>query len=1643
MPKGVHPTNVPVTHVVQLLGETTVKPRLPSCIARAVRPPRSHKRTLVRTAPTALFLALLLCAILIPLPPLSPIHAEGEWDIQTVDSGGNLEGLPALAFGPAGPAIAYFDFSNGSLKFAYDSNDDGDFADTGEIHTVVSEGVGHWPSLAFGPLGPAISYYDAASEDLRFAYDTNGDGDFADTGEIQTVDSDGNVGLLSSLAFGPTGRPGISYSDCTNQDLKFAYDANDDGDFADPGEIQVVDNDNAGWWSSLAFGPLGPAISYHNYSNDDLKFAYDANGDGDFADSGEIQGVDTDVATSSSLAFGPLGPAISYHDYYNGDLKFAYDENGDGHFADQSEIRIVDSGGPGKSSLAFGPSGAAISYCESSSQDLKFAYDANDDGDFTDPGETQTVDSPAGPCTWLAFGPSGPAISYYDASNDDLMLAQQICQGDEVISFPDSNLEAAIREAIGLPTGDIYQSMLIDLTSLAASGRGIVSLEGLQHCPNLDWLSLGGNAIVDLVPLSGLTSLRMLSLPDNAIADITPLSQMASLEVLDLGWNLVSDLPPLEQLTHLWHLDLRDNQIGDLTSLSTLTNLRRLVLYSNDVVDIAPLSSLTSLTELSLSENRVGDLAALAGLTALQHLHLRENEVTDVDALSGLVSLEVLHLQDNSVGDISSLSGLVSLQELRLQFNQVADICSIAGMSSLRHLDLAMNQVSDIASLSGLTSIEFLNLAFNDIGDISCLSNLTTLLRLELGYNEFSDISCLSSLTSLQYLALSGNEISDVGALRPLTALETLYLGDNRISNVELLADNDGLGEGDRVDLRWNPLSAECCTMWIPELESRGVEVLHDPCSPAVAPSCAIELREAGTTSPASIVDVGETFDIFVGDSSDDIAIEAVRFASDCYQDDELTDEWTKWYNWESSSGDWNASQKTRIWSFPDGGAKEVWAEVRDFAGQTDTDHAFIKTPYAPNPYGYRFVNLSPWGVSDEGKCRVFDEVFGTSSVSDQMKIQMVDEFCGGGHCFGMAASSLNEYVDPQYDWFLKDSQVCATHDLNQSGDDPCQVTVYRCKWDWMQWFFPAFCEAKVCWDGTGNLTSKPLLKRLMAFQLRFYDSHHERVEEEELHTLLDKHYATDCCVLGIEYNSPEEDKAHALVPFEVDEDNKRIHVYDPSGPDEFDHWLELSPQYDFGWRYERLPGEYWPPHSATKASIWLYPIQDIVRTREWNFHDAFWYLYRSEIKLLQDSQGRRTGFEDGQYIAEIPDLEFVPVYGAVAEDKSTALSHVVYLDGDSELVAVVGGNADEPYFLGKFGADYFCNMAGMFAYDGDRHTVSITANDLQISFEEFVPGAEPSGGGEQVGAYCARMHVATDGLGQTVLVGPVAPHPGATHQYAIDWEALAADMPSVTVSKDNDGDGSFEDTATTTPPLAPSNPSPPDGAMDVESEPNLTWTGGDPDAGDTLTYSIRLAADSDPSTVTEGLSACEYSSEDLMPCQTYEWQVIALDNHGVTTEGPVWSFTTYYETRLRTGWNMVSVPLTPVDPSTAAVFPGAEAVYTWDSTTKSYVVPDVIVPHRGYWVAVLQDQVVEVEGDYVTSWNAGVDTGWNMVGSVYGGSVFFTSPDDVPEDAVEGFAYWWNPETKSYEYCTSIEPCKGYWVAATQDCSLTLGPPT
>jgi uncharacterized protein (TIGR02145 family) len=104
--------------------------------------------------------------------------------------------------------------------------------------------------------------------------------------------------------------------------------------------------------------------------------------------------------------------------------------------------------------------------------------------------------------------------------------------------------------------------------------------------------------------------------------------------------------------------------------------------------------------------------------------------------------------------------------------------------------------------------------------------------------------------------------------------------------------------------------------------------------------------------------------------------------------------------------------------------------------------------------------------------------------------------------------------------------------------------------------------------------------------------------------------------------------------------------------------------------------------------------------------------------------------------------------------------------------------------------------------------------------------------------------------------------------------------------------------TATNQPPAQPSNPNPPNNSTNQPLNTQLSWTCTDPE-NDPLTYDVYFGTVNPPSQVSGGQTATTYNPGTLNISTTYFWKIVAHDDHGNTTEGPVWSFMTVSQTWL------------------------------------------------------------------------------------------------------------------------------------------------
>ena len=349
-----------------------------------------------------------------------------------------------------------------------------------------------------------------------------------------------------------------------------------------------------------------------------------------------------------------------------------------------------------------------------------------------------------------------------------------------VVRIPDSNLRAAIAEALGKSRNvPITVGEMEGLTRLEAPNRGIQDLTGLQFATNVTFLHLDNNEISNLSPIAGLTNLRFIILHNNPVSNLLPLRGLKNLDKLWMSNTSVSDLSPLAGLINLEGLTFSDNNISDLSPLAGLINLHSLSFSTTPISDISPLSGLISLEKLRFNQTSVSDLSPVAGLVNLKDIDIWGHNISDLSPLAGLTKLEKIDFCGGNISNLTPLAGLTGLKELYIASEKVSDISPLAGLTGLTRLSLEDNDISDISPLAGLTNLEWLKFRENDILDISPLAGLTQLEWLDLRDNDISDISPLAGLTQLNWLNLAHNNIADLASLDGLRENIKLIWFDN------------------------------------------------------------------------------------------------------------------------------------------------------------------------------------------------------------------------------------------------------------------------------------------------------------------------------------------------------------------------------------------------------------------------------------------------------------------------------------------------------------------------------------------------------------------------------------------------------------------------------------------------------------------------------------------------------------------------------------------------------------------------------------------------------------------------------------------------------------------------------------------------
>ncbi|KYK26447.1 hypothetical protein AYK20_08870 [Thermoplasmatales archaeon SG8-52-1] len=121
-------------------------------------------------------------------------------------------------------------------------------------------------------------------------------------------------------------------------------------------------------------------------------------------------------------------------------------------------------------------------------------------------------------------------------------------------------------------------------------------------------------------------------------------------------------------------------------------------------------------------------------------------------------------------------------------------------------------------------------------------------------------------------------------------------------------------------------------------------------------------------------------------------------------------------------------------------------------------------------------------------------------------------------------------------------------------------------------------------------------------------------------------------------------------------------------------------------------------------------------------------------------------------------------------------------------------------------------------------------------------------------------------------------------------WKIVARDL----YGYETVGDTWTFKTEENKPPYEPTDPDPEDGQNNVNIETNISWTGEDPNSGDTVKYDVYFGVTNPPTQKSYNQTGDSYNpTGDLQEYQQYFWYIVSWDEEGLTTKGPLWSFNT------------------------------------------------------------------------------------------------------------------------------------------------------
>jgi hypothetical protein len=127
------------------------------------------------------------------------------------------------------------------------------------------------------------------------------------------------------------------------------------------------------------------------------------------------------------------------------------------------------------------------------------------------------------------------------------------------------------------------------------------------------------------------------------------------------------------------------------------------------------------------------------------------------------------------------------------------------------------------------------------------------------------------------------------------------------------------------------------------------------------------------------------------------------------------------------------------------------------------------------------------------------------------------------------------------------------------------------------------------------------------------------------------------------------------------------------------------------------------------------------------------------------------------------------------------------------------------------------------------------------------------------------------------------------------DFGDIDKDNIQVTMGVLNDQNGYVDETISAFvtenfPPEEPNSPDPANGETNVDKNHDLSWDCSDPNGG-LIKYDVYFGTNNPPPKVASNITGKSYDPGEMVFKTTYFWKIVAWDNLGASTSGPIWNF--------------------------------------------------------------------------------------------------------------------------------------------------------